>query len=144
MWNNSARGLDIQFLYSTVKKPIEYTNIPDNFICAKIIAVEIFSSFSKPICFITWFSICLLLEIFEGPRWFSRITKKLHWIIKFWSPYHINDKVVVSNMFCDFYPNFGGDDPIWRAYLVQMGWFNHQLTINNNLPGRSWDVPFLP
>ena len=30
-----------------------------------------------------------------------------------------------------FHPDPWGNDPIWRAYIFQMGWFNHQLVLNH-------------
>ena len=32
-----------------------------------------------------------------------------------------------SNSVFIFTPKFGEDDPIWRAYFFQRGWFNHQI-----------------
>ena len=51
---------------------------------------------------------------------FSYSRKKLHWIIKFWSPYHIKDKVVVSNIcFVIFIPIFG-----WWSNLTSISFSN--------------------
>ena len=31
--------------------------------------------------------------------------------------------------FWNFHPENGGNDPIWRLHIFQMGWFNHQLEL---------------
>ena len=33
-------------------------------------------------------------------------------------------------IYCSFRPDLWWDDPFWRAYVFQMGWFNRQLDVN--------------